>query len=182
MSANESEHDWFARQIPAALANGLNAEEQARFDAHAGQCPLCAAALSEAKAVEENLASTLSELHPDAGLEDRIISGLPYRFAVPSPRFRRIAAAVAAVILVGGAGYFGLGILNRARPMIAETQTAGQSVSPSPTERLKALARNATLAGQSTVSGGGKLAEIPGKSPAEDYQRQLDTSVSTGVP
>lgn len=109
---NESqEHIWFREQIAAALAGGLGAADQVRFDAHAAECAACAAELKASRELEEHM-STLFAL-PAAGLEDRIIGSLreaatPSAWTSPMrihPQVRKAATAVAAVIVLGGFGY-----------------------------------------------------------------------------
>ena len=46
---NELEHDWFAQQLATYLADGLNADERSRFEAHARACESCAHELDEAR-------------------------------------------------------------------------------------------------------------------------------------
>ncbi|HUB27208.1 MAG TPA: DUF4349 domain-containing protein [Tepidisphaeraceae bacterium] len=120
MNATEPEHDWFIRQIPAALADGLGDEERQRFDAHAGQCPDCGRAIDEAREVENGLNATLGDLRPDAGLEDRIVAGLPHRFVLGRPPLRRVAAIAAATAVAA----CGLGMLYVA----SRTETRTDSV------------------------------------------------------
>jgi hypothetical protein len=150
MTESESEHDWFTRQIPSALANGLSAEEQQRFEAHAALCPQCAAGFLDAKAVEKTLDAAFADLRPDAGLEDRIVAELPYKFTLPNPKFRRIAAAVAAVILLGGTGYVGLNLMNkRWRPLNQSLTTLAAGTAAN----QAASANNLRQIGQSVLEG-----------------------------
>jgi anti-sigma factor RsiW len=106
MTITETEHDWFVRQIPSALANGLSESERQRFDAHAASCAECGRAMYDAQEMENQLAAAIGDLRPEAGLEDRIVAELPRRLVIIGFRYRRVAAAVAGIVVVGAAGIF----------------------------------------------------------------------------
>ena len=55
MAEEISIHAWFGERIAAWLTDGLDAEERARFESHAGQCADCAARLADAKREDESL-------------------------------------------------------------------------------------------------------------------------------
>src|SRR5438105_2531519 len=105
----EHDHAWFRERIAIALAGGLDAAEQVRFDDHARQCGACAAELSQAREMERQMSGLFAL--PRAGLEDRIIDSLRGARDRWRPRIylhpavSRAATAVAAVIVLGGFGY-----------------------------------------------------------------------------
>src|SRR5262245_10920290 len=97
-----SDHAWSQEQVSAYIMGGLSAAETDRVDAHVGQCPDCAAALSAARGVDRNLQALFTDVRPGWELEDETVRSTrtfrARRFAFTSwvPRL-----AAAAVILVG---------------------------------------------------------------------------------
>jgi glycine cleavage system regulatory protein len=110
MTANETtDHAWVREQVATYLAGGLADDERSRFEAHVGACGSCLEDLQDAQGTERSLAALFEEDRPDPGLEDRVIQSLR---AIPAPRFRippaavRVLSGIAAVLLLGVAGYF----------------------------------------------------------------------------
>lgn len=118
---SQNDHVWFREHIAVALANGLGAAEQMRFEAHAASCETCAAELASAREMERNMTAMFAM--PAAGLEDRLIARLRDarrnwrpRLAI-HPAVARAGAMAAAVMLLAGAGYF---VSEIAQPMRSE--------------------------------------------------------------
>src|SRR5262245_14416855 len=97
-----SDHAWTQEQLSAYVMGGLSASEMNRVDAHARQCPDCAAALSAARGMDRNLQALFADVRPGWELENetvrstRTIRRRRFTFASWVPRL-----AAAAVILVG---------------------------------------------------------------------------------
>jgi anti-sigma factor RsiW len=114
MAEEISIHAWFGERIAAWLTDGLDAEERARFESHAGQCADCAAKLADAKRQDESLRGLFAGIGPAADFEDRVIRRLRTtsrrKFALPHtirlhPMVKRVAVAAAAAVVLGGIGY-----------------------------------------------------------------------------
>jgi glycine cleavage system regulatory protein len=102
------DHIWFTEQLATYLAEGLEGDERAQFEAHAAECEDCRAQLEEARRVESRLSQLFADATPTAGFEDRIISRLrekPNRRIWIHPFVMKAAATAAAVTLVGTVGY-----------------------------------------------------------------------------
>jgi hypothetical protein len=102
-----SDHAWAQEHIATAVADGLSAQEADRFNAHVRDCPECAAALHDARTLNDRLGSLFAPARPDPMLEDRVIRGL--REATTRRRRlsgwrRRLAIGLAASVGIGVAG------------------------------------------------------------------------------
>ena len=109
-----TDHPRFLQQIEVYLAGGLSDDDRAAMDAHAADCPACAAALAAARETDRAMQRFFAAARPDAGFEDRVIGrlrGEPRRRKLPRalpsvhPLVRRAATGVAAAVLLGGVGY-----------------------------------------------------------------------------
>ncbi len=115
MTSETSQHDWFAERIATYLTDGMSGEERNEFEAHAAGCADCAGKLAWAKGEDESLRELFAEIAPSAGFEDRVIQRLrrsgwkmpgmirPIRLR---PAIVKAATAAAAIVLVGGLGYW----------------------------------------------------------------------------
>lgn len=108
MKKNETEHQWFAKQIASYLAGGLTPAERAEFESHASNCPDCAADLDSARELENHMIALFDQQMPSADFEDRLVIKLrkPKARRI-HPLVRKVALSAAAVIVVGGLGYAG---------------------------------------------------------------------------
>lgn len=102
-----SDHAWAEEQIAAYLAGGLDAREAERLESHARECAACADSLADARRLDRGLLAMFAPARPGVELEDRAVARL--RDVRPaSPAFARwavrTAAAVAAVVVLGGFG------------------------------------------------------------------------------
>ncbi|WP_428940811.1 DUF4349 domain-containing protein [Fontivita pretiosa] len=116
---DESEHAWFAEQMAAYLAGGLEAGERARLESHAAACVACAGQLRRATEIERRMTALFADAAPAADFEDRLLARL--RFKLPKRRYwihpaiRKAAVAAAAVLLLGGTGFVGSEYLETGR-------------------------------------------------------------------
>ncbi len=170
----QNDHAWFRERIAVALASGLDAAEQVRFDDHASQCPACAAELSASREMEKQMSGLFAL--PTPGLEDRIIDSLRVVRRGWNPNFqlhpavRRAATAVAAVIVLAGFGYVADQQIERAeapRTQVASNlRSIDQSIllysndTKSPYPRRVAGSMN--MAGGSETNSGGKDLQFRG--------------------
>jgi hypothetical protein len=97
-----SEHAWVQENIASYVAGGLEPAERERLEQHISGCGSCAAALEEARGLDQTLQSLFTPVRPTPGLEDRMIRSL--RIAPRRYRIGRVIAAAAAVVLVGAIG------------------------------------------------------------------------------
>src|SRR5262249_12113896 len=84
------------------------APEAERLEAHARECPDCAAALAEARTLDRGLDSLLAPMKPAPALEDRMIRSVHVIKAVDLSRRRwkrNLSYAVAASFGLGLAGF-----------------------------------------------------------------------------
>jgi hypothetical protein len=98
--------------LEAYALGALEPEERADVERHLAGCPACRARARELEAVAHRLPQALaavSALEPPAGLEARVLGGLPRESERPSGRRRlrvrpaaQAALAVLALLLVGG--------------------------------------------------------------------------------
>jgi hypothetical protein len=103
---SHADHEWAKEQIAAHLAGGLNAEERARLEAHAGSCAECIAELDAARRFDRQMDDLFTPVRARAGMEERIIQRL--RFVTPEkqrPLGARIALIAAGIIMTGVLGY-----------------------------------------------------------------------------
>lgn len=109
-------------QIEAHLAGGLSPEELAAFESHLSHCALCTQAVSDARRADAELRGLFSAAHPDAAFEDRLVQQLRGRRKLRRPLLHpmvlRSAAAVAAAVLLTGAGLVVTTALNGGSPSI----------------------------------------------------------------
>ncbi len=100
-----SEHAWVLENVAVFVAGGLDAAEAERVEQHAASCEECAAALRQARALDDKLEALFAPERPDAALEDRLIRSLR------APRVGRrwgwrekVGASAAAAVLLTGTG------------------------------------------------------------------------------
>ena len=114
-----SDHVWSQEQIAAYIAGGLDAQEAERLEAHARECPACAAAIAAARSLDSGLSSLFAEARPGLELEDRAI----HKFRTTSHRpllggwVKRTVAALAAMIILGALGAFAGSLIDGGLPM-----------------------------------------------------------------
>jgi hypothetical protein len=110
-----SDHAWILENLAAYLTGGLEAAERERLEQHVTECAPCAAALSEARALDGALSGLFVETRPSGVLEDRVIQKLRTQPAIawrlPVPPW--LAFAVAALVLIGFTGAMASQILDR---------------------------------------------------------------------
>ena len=67
-----SEHAWTRENIAAFVAGGLDAAEAERLEGHVNECLECAAALQNARTLDQGLDALFVASRPGPALEDRI--------------------------------------------------------------------------------------------------------------
>ncbi len=113
-----SEHAWSQEHVAAFVAGGLTAAEAERLEAHARDCPECAAALAAARRLDRGLDGLFADVRPGPALEDRVIWSLRVSPAVRRRKplmagwARRTAVAVAAVLILGTFGALAGSLIN----------------------------------------------------------------------
>jgi len=109
MNDTTTEHNQWLERIAAHVAGGLEESERAELEAHVAVCAACAAGLAEAREQDRRLNELFAEVRPREGLEDRIVRGLRGRWwrrlTLVHPMVRRVAAGVAAAVVLGAVGY-----------------------------------------------------------------------------
>ena len=107
-SPAESPHAWIHEHLAAYLANGLNAEERQRFDAHINSCPECFDAFTEARDADRVLQRAFGGLLPDEKLEEKVITHFRENSMnrLVHPMVRRVGYAVAAGVALAATGVF----------------------------------------------------------------------------
>jgi glycine cleavage system regulatory protein len=114
MPYDANDHARFRDDVGAYLAGGLTDDERRAFEAHAADCPACAAGLSDAAAEERKLQDMFAHAIPSQGFEDRILGRFRAGAAAPDrwrttihlhPAVRRAAVGAAAVVMLAGFGY-----------------------------------------------------------------------------
>src|SRR5579859_3574541 len=108
--------------IPVYLTGGLTPDQRRAFESHIAACPQCAAALEEAKTLETQMTAMFAGARPTEGFEDRIIQKFRKRGTragrpLIHPMVRKVASAVAAAVVLGGAGVVVTNGLNGAGPL-----------------------------------------------------------------
>jgi hypothetical protein len=100
-----SEHAWTLENLAAYLADGLESAERERLEQHAAECESCAAALAEARRVDDSLTDLFAATRPGPILEDRVIQSLRTQ-GQASGRWLPgwLAGAAAALLLIGLTG------------------------------------------------------------------------------
>jgi len=110
-----SEHAWSQEHVAAYVAGGLTAAEAERLEAHARDCPDCAAAVSAARRLDRGLGELFAAVRPGPGLEDRAIHALRTarrRRPVMAGWPRRVTVAVAALLILGTFGALAGSLIN----------------------------------------------------------------------
>lgn len=110
-----SEHAWTQEHIAVAVAGGLDAADAEQFDAHVRDCPACAAALADARALDRGLSTLFTAARPGPAAEDRLIRSL---WAAPAPRAPR-SGRFWPKILWGVAASVGLGLTGAGMSLLA---------------------------------------------------------------
>ncbi len=147
MTIESNIHAWFIERISAYLTDGLEERDRAEFEAHAGQCAMCAAKLAETRLGDEMVRGMFENVGPSAGFEDRVIRRLRMeerpRFAMSRmrlamsrpvrlhPMVMRAAGAAAAIIVLGGLGYNATQMMQGRRATVSvasSIQQIGQAV------------------------------------------------------
>ena len=103
--------------IPVYLTGGMSPDQRHAFESHIAACPQCAAALEEAKNLEDRMTAIFAGAQPSGGFEDRIIqkfrtSGSRAGRPLIHPMVRKVAGAVAAAVVLGGTGVVVTNALN----------------------------------------------------------------------
>src|SRR5262245_9196271 len=102
-----SEHAWVLENLASYSAGGLEAAERDRLEQHAADCPACARALEETRAVDLALESLFAADRPQPTLEDRLIRALRApRGPLTLPFPVKLALGAAAVLMLGVLGSF----------------------------------------------------------------------------
>src|SRR5437867_1298878 len=108
MNDHANEHAWLHEQLATAAIGGLDAQDLARFQNHAAQCPPCADELRALTDEDQRLADLFASARPAPGFEDRLIQGLRSssrpRMRIP-PAVRIAVSGVAAAIVLGAFGF-----------------------------------------------------------------------------
>jgi Domain of unknown function (DUF4349)/Putative zinc-finger len=103
-----TDHIWTHERIAAFLADGLDAIERERFDAHVRDCSECFTALEAARAFDGGLANLFASVRPSAMLEDRTLRAIREPKIVParpaSRWGRRALMGLAATLVIGAFG------------------------------------------------------------------------------
>src|SRR5689334_6144086 len=104
-----SEHAWVEEHVAAYVVGGLGAQDAERLEAHVLNCPACAELLAAARKLDGGISALFAGVRPGFALEDRVIARLRAD-STPKPLFShwsvRVAAAVAAVLMLGTVGAF----------------------------------------------------------------------------
>jgi hypothetical protein len=103
---SHADHEWAKDVFAAHLADGLDAEERARLEAHIASCAECIAALDEWRRFDRSMTALFEPVRPTAGMEERVVQLLRSE-PVPKPRpmAPKVILAAAAVLLLGLVGY-----------------------------------------------------------------------------
>src|SRR5438552_10464407 len=102
-----TDHAWVQEHIAATVAGGLTAAEAERFDAHVRDCPECATALADTRALDRGLGTLFAPDRPGPALEDRTIHALraaKARRVILSGWKGKLAAGIAASVGLGAIG------------------------------------------------------------------------------
>jgi hypothetical protein len=102
-----SDHAWTLDNVAAYVAGGLSHDEDVRLEGHAAECPECAAALDQARALDQKLDVLFADRRPGPALEDRMIRSLREESARAVLRgrwFRKLAFGAAAAAVLGATG------------------------------------------------------------------------------
>ncbi|HTU92003.1 MAG TPA: DUF4349 domain-containing protein [Gemmataceae bacterium] len=154
-----SDHAWILENLAAYLTGGLEPAERERVEQHIAECPPCAAALADTRAMDTAMSGLFVEARPSAVLEDRVIQTLRKRssknsWRLPLPAWLPIAAA--ALVLIGLTGSMASQFLlheNSASPGAPEFRfsfLAGEDVTARP-EATKDVAALAAESRQKTL-------------------------------
>src|SRR5262249_15796080 len=102
-----SDHAWALENIAAFVAGGLDAEEAERLEQHAATCPECAAALHQARSLDQGLDTLFAADRPGPEMEERAIHALraeSVNAALRGRFWRRVALGAAAAVVLGITG------------------------------------------------------------------------------
>lgn len=103
-----TDHIWTHERIAAFLADGLDAIDRERFDAHVRDCSECFTALEAARAFDGGLANLFASVRPSAMLEDRTLRAIREPKIVPARPMsrwgRRALMGLAATLVIGAFG------------------------------------------------------------------------------
>jgi hypothetical protein len=104
----KSDHAWAQESVAAYLAGGLSADEAARLEAHARECPACAAALDTARRFDTGLNALFAGAQAGPDLEDRAVqkfrAGPSRKSRMPTSRAARVLIAAGVLIALGSVG------------------------------------------------------------------------------
>lgn len=103
-----SDHTWTHEHAAAFVAGGLTADEAERLEAHARDCPACAAAVEAAREFDRGLGDLFAAGRPGPALEDRAVRSFRtgrQRWKVLTGWPKRLAAGVAATVGLSVTGY-----------------------------------------------------------------------------
>ncbi|MBA4064041.1 MAG: hypothetical protein C0501_10075 [Isosphaera sp.] len=160
-----TDHDWAEEHVAAHVAGALTPKEAKRLEAHARDCPGCAAALAETRALDRRLSDLFAGERPGPDLEDQAVERVRVEPAVarkPAPG-RKLLVAAAAVVALGACGALIQNIdLSGNRETFA---FVGSSVKPTttPDERAYRSAPRAPAAGP--TGGGGPDKDLTNEDP-----------------
>src|SRR5262245_4437410 len=105
-----TDHAWTQESVAAYLAGGLSADEAARLESHARECPACAAALDTARRFDTGLNALFACAQASPDLEDRAVQKFregPSRksqWRMPTSRGGRLLIAAGVLIALGAVG------------------------------------------------------------------------------
>jgi autotransporter-associated beta strand protein len=105
---SQSFENHIVDDIPVYLTDGLFPVDREAFEAHVAQCSACAAALEDARAIDESLREMFASANPGLDFENRVITRFRQKTTrrTVHPMVRRVAIGVAATLLMGSAGAF----------------------------------------------------------------------------
>ncbi|MBX3397734.1 MAG: DUF4349 domain-containing protein [Gemmataceae bacterium] len=141
-----TDHIWTHERIAAFLADGLDAIERERFDAHVRDCSECFSALEAARAFDGGLANLFASVRPSAMLEDRTLRAIREPKAVPARPMsrwgRRALMGLAATLVIGAFGAVtSFVIANGGLPMPGESFAWGTGPNSPLPERTRGVLR-----------------------------------------
>lgn len=137
-----TDHIWTQEQIATFLADGLDAAETERFQAHVRDCAECFTAVEAARAFDGGLANLFASARPSPMLEDRTVKALRAPATVPARTARvwgrRALMGLAATLVIGAFGAVtSLVIANGGLPMPGESFAWGETDSKQFTDTFK---------------------------------------------
>lgn len=184
-----SDHIWTHERIAAFLADGLDAIERERFDAHVRDCSECFTALEAARAFDGGLANLFSSARPSALLEDRTVRAIREPKIVPARPMsrwgRRALMGLAATLVIGAFGAVtSFVIANGGLPMPGESFVWGGAESGARTQRESTASPPTVMYENGRTPTAGEMAEnlqssFHRKFSIED--KTVDVKASNGV-